>query len=50
MAEEWSEYVVGTYSIDEKINSPKMVLDRARMDIAKAYGMTAEQVRISVDL
>ena len=50
MAEEWAEYVVGTLSIDANANSPKTVLNRAGMDIAKAYGVTAEQVKISVDL
>ena len=52
MAEEWAEYVVGILSIDANANanSPKKVLNRARMDIAKAHGVTTEQVRISVDL
>lgn len=50
MAEEWAQYVVGSMSLVEIDNSPKAVLDRARCDIAAAYGVETEQVRISVDL
>ena len=50
MAEEWAKYSVGTLSMDANANSPKAVLQRARKDIAKAYGVTSDQVKISVDL
>ena len=53
MAEEWAEYRIGSISMkeDEQTNSGlKAVLERARNEIAAAYGVETKQVRISVDL
>ena len=50
MAEEWKQYRIGSTSFAEIDNTPKAVLERARGEIADAYGVEAEQVKISVDL
>ncbi len=50
MAEEWKQYRIGSTSLEEIDNTPKAVLERARGEIADAYGVEAEQVKISVDL
>jgi hypothetical protein len=50
MAAEWDEYRVGTTSLAKADNAPKTVLERARSEIAEAYGVETGQVRISVDL
>jgi hypothetical protein len=50
MAGVWKQYRIGSTSLAETENTPKAVLERARNDIANAYGVETEQVRISVDL
>ena len=51
MAEEWKTYLVGRSPVLERVeDTPKLVLDRAKKDIAAAYGVSIRQVRISVDL
>ena len=50
MAQEWEQYRVGETSLAVEDNSPKAVLERARGEIAEAYGVEATQVKISVDL
>ncbi len=50
MAEEWEQYRIGSTSLAEIDNTPKAVLERARGEIADAYGVETEQVKISVDL
>jgi hypothetical protein len=50
MAEVWGQYRIGSTSLDDIDKTPKAVLERARSEIANAYGVETEQVRISVDL
>jgi hypothetical protein len=52
MAFEWAEYRIGSVSLteDNEPTGPKSVLEHARNDIAVAYGVEPEQVKISVDL
>lgn len=50
MAEEWKQYRIGSTLLSEIDNTPKAVLERARSEIAEAYGVEANQVRIAVDL
>ena len=50
MAEEWKKYRIGDTSLTVADNSPKSVLERARGEIAMAYGVETKQVKISVDL
>ncbi len=52
---EWAEYVVGTHRLDAVSSdvsdaSPRDVLEQCRSEIARAYEVEPEQVRISVDL
>jgi len=54
MAEEWSQYRVGTAALIESRtvakSEPRAILDAARADIAEAYGVEPDQVTISVNL
>lgn len=55
MATVWAEYIVGTQQLDAppanvSDDSPRDVLERCRLEIATAYEVNPEQVRISVDL
>ena len=50
MAKEWKQYRIGSASLAKIDNTPKAVLERARGEIADAYGVETEQVKISVDL
>jgi hypothetical protein len=50
MAEEWDQYRIGSTSLAEIDHTPKAVLERARGQIAHAYGVETDQVKISVDL
>lgn len=58
MAKEWADYAIGSIDLEddganhqqESDMSPKAVLERARSEIAEAYGVNSDQVRISVDL
>ena len=50
MSEVWKQYRVGSISLAAIDNTPKAVLERARGEIANAYGVESTQVKISVDL
>jgi hypothetical protein len=50
MATVWAEYAAGSIDLQAPPVEPKDVLERSRADIAAAYGVEPEQVRISVDL